>query len=111
MAIVNSGSEDDALTGISGTGFSQVRVTGSASGTVTATTSAAAPTSTAAAAGPRALDITIPADSSVFLGENAPTVTLVSLGQELTPAQTLPLPPVGFDHAPVDRGNCPALRD
>jgi len=94
MAIVNNGTDDDALTGITGNGFSDVRVTGSASGTVAATTSAA-PTSSSAPAsgtsGPRALDITIPADSSVFLGENAPTVTLVALGQGLTPAQTLPL--------------------
>jgi copper(I)-binding protein len=37
------------------------------------------------------VDITIPAGSSVFLGENAPTVTLVSLGQALTPAQTIEL--------------------
>ena len=27
------------------------------------------------------------------------------------PAQTLPLPPVGFENAPVDRANCPAARD
>jgi copper(I)-binding protein len=95
MAIVNNGTDDDALTGITGTGFSEVRVTGSASGTVAAPTTSAAPTSSSAPAsgtgGPRALDITIPADSSVFLGENAPTVTLVGLGQDLTPAQTLPL--------------------
>jgi copper(I)-binding protein len=97
MAIINNGSEDDALTGITGTGFSRVRVTGSASGTVQPSTSAAptsaAPTSGSGTegSGARALDITIPADSSIYLGENAPTVTLVSLGQELTPAQTLEL--------------------
>jgi copper(I)-binding protein len=98
MSIVNSGSEDDALVGIKGTGFSEVRVTGSASGTVSASSassSASATTTPPAQAttstGARALDITIPADSSVFLGENAPTVTLVSLGQELGPAQTMDL--------------------
>src|SRR5205085_6400073 len=98
---VNSGSEDDALIGIKGTGFSEVRVTGAASGTVSAssssgaaattTTSTPPPASATSSAGGRALDITIPANSSVFLGENAPTVTLTSLGQGLTPAQTLPL--------------------
>ena len=95
MTIVNSGTEDDALVGIDGTGFSEVRVTGSASGTVTASPSGAATTTPPAQAtssgGARALDITVPAGSSVFLGQNAPTVTLVSLGQELTPAQSLEL--------------------
>jgi copper(I)-binding protein len=95
MSIVNSGSEDDALVGIKGTGFSEVRVTGSASGTVSASGSAAATTTPPAQAttstGARALDITLPAGGSVFLGQNAPTVTLVSLGQGLTPAQTMDL--------------------
>ncbi|NYJ06091.1 copper chaperone PCu(A)C [Petropleomorpha daqingensis] len=98
MSIVNSGTEDDALVGIKGTGFSEVRVTGSASGTVSASPSgSAAATTTSAPAqattsgGARALDITIPAGSGVYLGENAPTVTLVSLGQELAPAQTMDL--------------------
>jgi copper(I)-binding protein len=93
MTIINNGSEDDALTGIDGTSFDRVRVTGSSSGTVAPTTSAAATTTSAPAssAGGRALDISIPADSTVFLGQNAETVTLVSLGQELTPAQTVEL--------------------
>jgi copper(I)-binding protein len=99
MAMVNSGSEDDALVGIKGTGFSEVRVTGSESGTVaapsptagaTATTTTPSPQPTTSG-GARALDITIPAHSSIYLGENAPTVTLLSLGQELTPAQTMDL--------------------
>jgi copper(I)-binding protein len=97
-AIVNSGSEDDALVGIKGTGFSEVRVTGSASGTAAAPTPSAGATATTTpsaqpttSGGARALDITIPAGSSIFLGDNAPTVTLVSLGQELTPAQTMDL--------------------
>jgi len=96
MGIVNTGSQDDALIDISGTGFAQVRVTGSASGSVlapsgtaTATTPPSAPAT--ASNGSRALNIRIPANSSVFLGENAPTVTLVSLAQDLTPAQTLDL--------------------
>jgi copper(I)-binding protein len=95
MSIINAGSEDDALTGIKGTGFAEVRVTGSASGSVSASGSAAATTTPPAQAttssGSRALDITVPAGESVFLGENAPTVTLASLGQGLTPAQTMDL--------------------
>jgi hypothetical protein len=98
MGMVNSGSEDDALTGIKGTGFAQVRVTGAASGSVLASPSAGAtatttppPAPATSSGGGRALDITIPADSSVFLGENAPTVTLVDLAQDLTPAQSIEL--------------------
>jgi copper(I)-binding protein len=97
MSIVNTGSEDDALTGISGTGFSRVRVTGSSSGTVIAASPSAAATTTSppatatASGGGRAVDITIPARSSIFLGQNAPTVTLVALGEGLTPAQTMDL--------------------
>ena len=94
MSMVNSGSEDDALVGIKGTGFAEVRVTGAASGTVVASPSAGAtttppPAPATTSGGARAVDITIPANSSVFLGENAPTITLVALGQPLTPAQTL----------------------
>jgi copper(I)-binding protein len=96
MSMVNSGSEDDALVGIKGTGFAEVRVTGAASGTVVASPSAGAtttppPAPATTSGGARAVDITIPANTSVFLGENAPTITLVALGQPLTPAQTLDL--------------------
>ena len=93
MAIVNNGAEDDTLTGITGTSFSRVRVTGSSSGTVAPGSSAATPTSAPASssAGERPVDITIPADSSVFLGQTSETITLVSLGQTLTPAQTVEL--------------------
>ena len=92
MGIVNNGSEDDALTGIEGTGFSRVRVTGSASGTAApASPTGATSSAPATASGARALDITVPADSTVFLGQNAPTVTLVGLAQDLTPAQTIEL--------------------
>jgi copper(I)-binding protein len=96
MSMVNSGSEDDALVGIKGTGFAEVRVTGASSGTVVASPSAGAtttppPAPATTSGGARAVDITIPSNSSVFLGENAPTITLVALGQPLTPAQTLDL--------------------
>lgn len=56
--------------------------------------------------------VTLPANTcgqSDFAGGANPTA--VAAIRERNPAQTLPLPPVGFDHAPVDRGNCPALRD
>jgi copper(I)-binding protein len=96
MSMVNSGSEDDALVGIKGTGFAEVRVTGASSGTVVASPSAGAtttppPAPATTSGGARAVDITIPSNTSVFLGENAPTITLVALGQPLTPAQTLDL--------------------
>ena len=56
--------------------------------------------------------IALPANAcgqSDFAGGANPTA--VTAIREHNPAQTLPLPPVGFEHAPVDRGNCPALRD
>ncbi|MGY1615133.1 copper chaperone PCu(A)C [Geodermatophilus sp. SYSU D00691] len=84
MAIVNDGDQEDTLTEISGTSFSRIRLTGSASGT-----GAPAPdggTTTGAGDG-----ITIPADSVVYLGENSETVTLVDLGEELLPSQTVEL--------------------
>jgi copper(I)-binding protein len=99
MTIVNTGSEDDALTGIDGTSFTRVRVTGSSSGTLAPSTSASATATATATSAPasassadgRALNITLPADSTVFLGQNAETVTLVALSQALTPAQTVEL--------------------
>ncbi len=95
MSIANSGSEDDALVGIRGDGFSGIMVTGS--GTPTATSSGASSSATPTTAEPtdssgnRALDIPIPAGQSVFLGENSPTVTLANLSHALTPAQDLKL--------------------
>ena len=56
--------------------------------------------------------IALPANAcgqSDFAGGANPTA--VTAIREHNPAQTLPLPPVGFEHAPVDRGTCPALRD
>jgi hypothetical protein len=121
-AIVNTGAQDDVLTGISGPGFSGVRVTGSPSGTATGTasaiptatatpTSAGTPTGTAtptptgtatatspsaststsapSAGGSSTVNIPIPVDSSVFLGKNAPTITLVGLAQPLNAAQAI----------------------
>lgn len=56
--------------------------------------------------------VALPANAcgqSDFAGGANPTA--VASIQDHNPAQTLPLPPVGFENAPVDRGNCPALRD
>jgi hypothetical protein len=56
--------------------------------------------------------VALPANTcgqSDFAGGANPTA--VASIRENNPAQTLPLPPVGFDHAPVDRANCPSLRD
>jgi len=98
MAVVNNGSEDDVLTGISGTGFQRVRVTGSPTGTVvptspsaTPSTSSAPTTSAAPSGGPGTVNIPVPADSTLILGQNGPTVTLVGLSQDLTPAQSIPV--------------------
>lgn len=46
---------------------------------------------------------------SEFAGGANPTATAAI--REHNPAQTLPLPPVGFDNAPIDRANCPAAQD
>lgn len=54
--------------------------------------------------------VALPANTcgqSDFAGGANPTA--VAAVREHNPAQTLPLPPVGFDHAPGDRGNCPTL--
>jgi hypothetical protein len=55
--------------------------------------------------------VALPANTcgqSDFAGGANPTA--ITAIREHNPAQTLPLPPVGFEHAPVDRGNCPAAR-
>lgn len=87
MSIVNTGSEADTLRDISGDAFDSFRITGSPSGTASAT-----PTSTAASAtAGSGSGIVIPAGATVFLGENAPTVTLVGLTESLTAAQSIQL--------------------
>lgn len=56
--------------------------------------------------------VALPANAcgqSDFAGGANPTA--ITAIRENNPAQTLPLPPVGFENAPVDRGSCPALRD
>jgi copper(I)-binding protein len=84
MAIVNTGNEDDALVGIDGEGFERVRITGG--GTAAGSTTGAGSTGST---GSREIDI--PAGSTLYLGENGPTVTLAGLQEDLTSAQTVEL--------------------
>jgi len=91
MAVVNTGAEDDTLTGISGPGFQQVRVTGSPAGPRAPASPSGGATPSTPATGGQGVSVPIPADSTVFLGENGPTLTLVGLSSPLTPAQTVPL--------------------
>ena len=83
-AIVNTGTEDDTLVEISGEGFGDVRVTGGG-------TAAGAGGSTGSTGSGGSREIEIPADSTLFLGENGPTVTLTDLDESLTPAQSVEL--------------------
>jgi copper(I)-binding protein len=85
MSIVNTGAQDDALVNITGDGFQSVRVTGG--GTAAGGTGSRTP-SGAPASGSM---IPIPADSSLFLGQQGPTVTLANLTAPLTAGQSLPL--------------------
>jgi copper(I)-binding protein len=120
-AIVNDGTAADTLVSITGQGFTGVDVTGTgaqasaASGTASPTGTAAATTtaagtsagattgatttgavSTTTAALPTEapsndVGISIPGNSAIFLGQNAPHVTLAGLTQPLTAAQALRL--------------------
>jgi copper(I)-binding protein len=112
MAIANEGGQADTLTSISGPGFQGVRVTGTgsqataslgptaalpqpttATGSSTAANSSVAAGSSSAALPSEApssdTSIRIPSDTAVFLGQNAPHVTLVGLTRAVTPAQSL----------------------
>ena len=71
VAIANSGDADDELTEISGEGFESVEIVDPAA-------TEEAPTG-----------FVIPAGQNVYVGEGGPTVTLVGLTEELTPAQSL----------------------
>jgi copper(I)-binding protein len=87
MSIVNTGAQDDALVGITGDGFQSVRVTGGG----TAAGGSAPRTPSGAPASGSMTPIPIPADSSLFLGQKGPTVTLANLTESLTAGQSLPL--------------------
>lgn len=92
MSIINTGTTADTLVSIAGDGFSNVYTTGTgsqATSSSAATTTGAAPTTGAASSGQ--LNIPIPPDSSVYLGQNAPHVYLSGLSEPLTSGQGLPL--------------------
>lgn len=77
VALSNTGSQDDTLVDITGEGFGSVEVTGGSG--------------TAGGGSAGGLDVTIPAESNVFLGEDGPTVTLTGLGDALTVGEGLDL--------------------
>ncbi len=78
IALVNGGTEDDTLVGIDGEGFADAEISvGGATGA-----------STGGAGGD---EIEIPADSTVFVGEDDVTVTLTDLEEALTTGQYLDL--------------------
>jgi copper(I)-binding protein len=116
MAIINEGADDDTLVSISGPGFEGVRVTGTGSQVTAPLGSTASPTTGAGGSGTAAAsttpagqagssasagaslpseapssdtDIRVPGDSAVFLGQNAPHVSLIGLTRPVTPAQSL----------------------
>jgi copper(I)-binding protein len=78
IAIVNGGEEDDTLVGIEGEGFgdAEIRTSG---------------TSGASTGGGSGDEIEIPADTTVFVGEDGATVTLTDLEESLTTGQYLGL--------------------
>jgi copper(I)-binding protein len=80
MAIVNAAAEADTLVDITGEGFDRIRITGSGT---------AAPTATPTTSAGSDDGIVIPADTAVYLGENAPTVTLAGLSESLTTGQSV----------------------
>ena len=84
VVVSNSSEQDDTLVDITGEGFSDVEVTGG-TGTAGSTTP---PAGDGAVGG---LDVTIPAESNVFIGEEGPTVTLTGLDEALTVGQGLDL--------------------
>jgi copper(I)-binding protein len=89
MVIVNSGQEPDTLVGVDGEGFGGVEIQGAGTGTsASPATGAASGTSTPASpASGGADEIEIPADTTVFIGGDAATITLTDLDQPLTVGQ------------------------
>ena len=86
MAVANSAEVDDTLLSITGEGFEGVEVVQSSTAGA-----AAAPSGSGGSAEPGAVDITVPAESNVYIGGDGPVVTLTGLTEELTPALALPV--------------------
>ncbi len=107
MAVVNSGTAEDTLVGIEGEAFDGVRVTGTgaeASPTAPTGTPEATPTSPttpgttptttpggSTATGSTRVSIPIPADSVVYLNDDAISVELTGLAEELTTGEAVEL--------------------
>jgi copper(I)-binding protein len=77
IAIVNGGQDDDTLVGIEGEGFGEAEIRTSGA--------------TGASTGGSRDEIEIPADTTVFVGEDDATVTLTDLGGSLATGQYLDL--------------------
>jgi copper(I)-binding protein len=77
MAIVNGGEEDDTLVGIEGEGFGDAEIRSGTSG--------------ASTGGGSSDELEIPADSTVFVGEDGASITLTDLEQSLATGQYLGL--------------------
>ena len=88
-AIVNTGGTPDTLLSITGPDFTQVRITGSPTGTASPMPTGS--TGTGSTATGARTTVAIPANTSVILGQTGPTVTLAGLTRALTPAETVPL--------------------
>ncbi|MCF6745399.1 copper chaperone PCu(A)C [Blastococcus sp. KM273128] len=93
LAIVNTGTEDDTLTGVSGEGFADVEIeageAGSSSEQPTGTGFGSTEDSPATAG---AGELVIPAGSTVFLGEDSDSaITLTGLDEALTTGRVLEL--------------------
>jgi copper(I)-binding protein len=83
LAVINGGTEADALVGVHGDGFESAEIRSSAAGTPT-------PTQTATGSQAPGNDkIEIPAGESVYVGRDGNTVTLTNLREPLTPGQYL----------------------
>lgn len=88
MVIVNIGSEDDTLIDVEGEAFESAEIVGAEPSGTGDTGSG----STGAGSGSAAADeIVVPGDSSVIIGEDGPSITLVGLQEELTAAEHIEL--------------------
>jgi copper(I)-binding protein len=79
MAIVNSGSESDTLTDVEGDGFASAEITG------------AVPEGSTSSSSEAPTEIEIPAQGSVFVGEDDNEITLTGLDESLTTGQEIEL--------------------
>jgi len=86
MALVNRGGEDDSLVDVTGEDFSRVRITGGGTAAGSGGSGSGSP------------EVSLPAGSALYLGQEGPTVSLVNLSEDLTPGQSIELT-LEFDKA------------